>query len=113
MRKTLIFTDRSAGVSARLVRADGARAPQKVVSRTSSRRSFQLSLKREDSLPTYSPQPAVKRATKRLTSRFPLKISAPFQSRTNNDAASSRYSRDSTELRMPDPAHHPANRDFV
>ncbi|KAJ6122500.1 hypothetical protein N7512_004965 [Penicillium capsulatum] len=109
---TLIFTDRSAGVSARLVRADGARAPQKVVSRTSSRRSFQLSLKREDSLPTYTPPPAVKRATKRFTNRFPLKISAPFQSRTN-DAASSRYSRDSTELRMPDPAHHPANRDFV
>ena len=108
----MIFTDRKGGVSARHVRAYGAVAPQKVVSRTSSRRSFQLSLKREDSLPTYSPQPAMKRATKRLTNRFPLKISAPFQSRTNY-AASSRYSRDSTELKMPDPAHHPANRDFV
>ncbi|KAJ5570417.1 uncharacterized protein N7459_009847 [Penicillium hispanicum] len=106
---TFIFTNREAGVSARHVRAYGAVAPQKVVSRTSSRRSFQLSLKREDVLPTYSPQPALKRASKRLTARFPLKISSPLNPINMNDAASSKYSRDSTEIKMPDPALHPAN----
>ncbi|KAJ5745495.1 hypothetical protein N7520_010677 [Penicillium odoratum] len=113
---TFIFTNREAGVSARHIRAYGAVAPQKVVSRTSSRRSFQLSLKREDSLPTYTRErerePALKRASRRLTAaagRFPLKISSPFPNTANvNDAASSKYSRDSAEVRMPDPAHHPA-----
>ncbi|KAJ5889784.1 hypothetical protein N7504_010594 [Penicillium tannophilum] len=121
---TFIFTDRQAGVSARHIRAYGAVAPQKVVSRTSSRRSFQLSLKREDSLPTYTRErePALKRASRRFTQaagRFPLKISSPLGNSNNlnappvNDAASSKYSRDSNEVRMPevqmpDPAHHPA-----
>lgn len=119
LRQTFIFTDRKQGVSARHVRAYGAVAPQKVVSRNSSRRSFQLSLKREDSLPTYSPQPAMKRMTKRF-SRFPLKISGPIHNKPSNnpdhlaplsnfnDAASSRYSRDTAGLTVPDLAHHPA-----
>ncbi|KAJ5176395.1 uncharacterized protein N7482_002272 [Penicillium canariense] len=114
---TFIFTDRSRGVSARHVRQYGAVAPQKVVSRASSSRSFQPSLKREDSLPTYTPQPAFKRATKRFTARFPIKISSPMNPTSNgkslnapptNDAASSRYSRDSAGVTIPDMAHHPA-----
>ncbi|KAJ5081464.1 hypothetical protein NUU61_009728 [Penicillium alfredii] len=104
---TFVFSDRKAGVSARHVRVYGAVAPQKVVSRTSSRRSFQLSLKREDSLPTYSASP-MKRTAKRLTARFPLKISAPINHHNTNDAASSKYSRDSAGVTMPDLTHHPA-----
>lgn len=106
-------------VSARQVRAYGAVASQKVLSRASSNRSIQLSVKREDTLPTYTREPAFKRYSRRLTSRFPIKISGPMHNNNEdnntlnvnhvNDAASSKYSRDSTEIRMPDPAHHPAN----
>ncbi|KAJ5907928.1 hypothetical protein N7495_000610 [Penicillium taxi] len=125
---TLVFTDRKSGVSARQVRAYGAAAPSEVMSRASSHRSFQLGVKRDDSLPTYSPQPALKRATKRFTNRFPLKISTPFSNNNNNNnnnnlnvpgnRASSRYSRgpneakipdeEMAEVKMPDLAHHPA-----
>ncbi|KAJ5281407.1 hypothetical protein N7478_006779 [Penicillium angulare] len=116
---TIIFTNSDAGISARHIRAFGAAAPQQM-SRTSSRRSFQLSLKREDSvLPTYTREPAFKRASRRLTSRFPLKISSPLNPNNlsadngnGNDAASyksSKYSRSSTEIRAPDPALHPAH----
>lgn len=117
--QTLIFTNHTQGLSARHVRQYGAVAPQKVVSRASSNRSFQASLnmKREDdSLPSYTPQSATKRFTKRLTGRFPIKISNPMNPTSNgtslnappvNDAASSRYSRDSAGVAMPDPAHHP------
>ncbi|OOQ83104.1 hypothetical protein PEBR_36515 [Penicillium brasilianum] len=116
---TLIFTNHTQGLSARHVRQYGAVAPQKVVSRASSNRSFQASLnmKREDdSLPSYTPPSATKRFTKRLTGRFPIKISNPMNPTSNgkslnappiNDAASSRYSRDSAGVAMPDPAHHP------
>ncbi|KAJ5812381.1 hypothetical protein N7474_008682 [Penicillium riverlandense] len=109
---TFVFTDRKLGVSARHVRAYGAVAPQKVVSRTSSHRSFQLSMKREESLPSYEQSP-FKRTTRRLTARFPLKISSPLGHLTasnagNNDAASSKYSRDSSEVAVPDLTHHPA-----
>ncbi|KAJ5368659.1 uncharacterized protein N7496_008419 [Penicillium cataractarum] len=116
---TLIFTNHTQGLSARHVRQYGAVAPQKVVSRASSNRSFQASLnmKREDdSLPSYTPQSATKRFTKRLTGRFPIKISNPMNPTNNgtslnappvNDAASSRYSRDSAGIAMPDPARHP------
>ncbi|KAJ6107980.1 hypothetical protein N7523_009303 [Penicillium sp. IBT 18751x] len=124
MLSTFIFTDRSQGVSARHVRAYGAVAPQKVLSRSisrtsSSRRSFQLSMKREEGLPSYSPQPAFKRMTNRL-SRFPLKISSPLRSNDTtgnnhlmpghpaNDDASSRYSRDTAGVTIPDLTHHPA-----
>ncbi|GLI78627.1 hypothetical protein PoHVEF18_006947 [Penicillium ochrochloron] len=116
---TLIFTNRTQGLSARHVRQYGAVAPQKVVSRASSNRSFQASLnlkREEDSLPSYTPQSATKRFTKRLTGRFPIKISNPMNPTNNgtsltappmNDAASSRYSRDSAGVTIPDPAHHP------
>ncbi|KAJ6164279.1 hypothetical protein N7470_002951 [Penicillium chermesinum] len=109
---TLIFSDSEAGVSARHIRAHGAVAPQKLMSRTNSRRSLQLSLKREDSvLPGYSREPtsAFKRASQRFTNRFPLKISSPLRPpEQQQDAASSRYSRETAEPKMPDPAHHPA-----
>ncbi|KAJ5229721.1 hypothetical protein N7489_010429 [Penicillium chrysogenum] len=105
-----IFSDPATGVSARQVRVDGAVAPQKAMSRTSSHRTLHLSVKREETLPTYTRQNPVKRATKRLTGRFPLKISKPMNPTLveENDAASSKYSRDSAEIRPPDLAHHPA-----
>ncbi|KAJ6179219.1 hypothetical protein N7519_009680 [Penicillium mononematosum] len=105
-----IFSDPETGVSARQVRVDGAVAPQKAISRTSSHRTLHLSVKREETLPTYTRQNPVKRATKRLTGRFPLKISKPMNPTLveENDAASSKYSRDSAEIRPPDLAHHPA-----
>ncbi|KAJ5483574.1 hypothetical protein N7530_002820 [Penicillium desertorum] len=105
-----IFSDPETGVSARQVRVDGAVAPQKAMSRTSSHRTLHLSMKREETLPTYTRQNPVKRATKRLTGRFPLKISKPVNPTLveENDAASSKYSRDSAEIRPPDLAHHPA-----
>jgi hypothetical protein len=58
----------------------------------------------------YTRQNPIKRATKRLTGRFPLKISRPMDPTliAENDAASSKYSRDSSEIRPPDLAHHPA-----
>lgn len=58
----------------------------------------------------------MKRMTKRF-SRFPLKISGPIPnndpnhlapSNNLNDAASSKYSRDSAGVTVPDLAHHPA-----
>ncbi|PIG80703.1 hypothetical protein AARAC_008829 [Aspergillus arachidicola] len=48
---SFVFADRSSGVTARHVRVYGAVAPQKVVKRTGSQRSFQLCMKREDTLP--------------------------------------------------------------
>ncbi|KAG2420604.1 hypothetical protein HFD88_000217 [Aspergillus terreus] len=103
---SFVFADRGTGVTARHVRVYGAVAPQKVVSRTGSQRSLQLGLKREDSLPTYSAPSPVRRPTSmRSMTRFPLKISGPFNP---NDAASSKYSRDSSGVPMPNPAHHPA-----
>lgn len=109
-QQSYIFSDPETGVSARQVRVDGAVAPQKAMSRTSSHRTLHLSVKREETLPTYTRQNPVKRATKRLTGRFPLKISKPMNPTLvqENDAASSKYSRDSAEIRPPDLAHHPA-----
>ncbi|EPS28929.1 hypothetical protein PDE_03875 [Penicillium oxalicum 114-2] len=117
---TIIFTDRAQGVSARHVRQYGAVAPQKVLSRASSR-SFQPgqnSKREDDSLPSYSPESFSKRFTKRVSGgRFPVKISSPMNPTNNgkslqvpsvNDAASSRYSRDSEGITIPDLAHHPA-----
>lgn len=109
-RQSYIFSDPETGVSARQVRVDGAVAPQKAMSRSSSHRTLHLSVKREETLPTYTRQNPVKRATRRLTGRFPLKISKPMNPTLvqENDAASSKYSRDSAEIRPPDLAHHPA-----
>ncbi|KAJ5714970.1 uncharacterized protein N7483_012151 [Penicillium malachiteum] len=104
---TIVFTNHQSGVSARHVRAYGAVAPRKVLSRASSRRSFQLSIKREDSLPTYSREPAFKRYSRQLANRIPIKISSPFSNPNNvtnasdvtettkDDCASSKYSRSS------------------
>lgn len=110
LQQSYIFSDPATGVSARQVRVDGAVAPQKAMSRTSSHRTLHLSVKREETLPTYTRQNPVKRATNRLTGRFPLKISKPMNPTLveENDAASSKYSRDSAEIRPPDLAHHPA-----
>lgn len=107
--QTFLFADSDNGVSARHVREYGAVAPQKVVSRESSRsrRSFKLNFKRHESLPTYSSHSSVRRSPSvQNTTRFPLKISRPLQ--RNNDGASSKYSRDSTGVAVPNLAHHPA-----
>ncbi|PYI20946.1 hypothetical protein BO99DRAFT_421244 [Aspergillus violaceofuscus CBS 115571] len=86
---SFVFSDRDIGVSARHVRLYGAVAPQKVVSRAGSQRSFQLSMKREESLPTYSPQSSVRRhMSQRNSTRFPLKISSPLNPINISDAAS-------------------------
>ncbi|PKY01887.1 hypothetical protein P168DRAFT_298599 [Aspergillus campestris IBT 28561] len=82
LASSFIFADRELGVSARHVRVYGAVAPQKVISRTSSQRSFQLSTKREETLPTYTSSPIRRQST---LSRFPVKISGPLNP---NDAAS-------------------------
>ncbi|OJJ71451.1 hypothetical protein ASPBRDRAFT_56043 [Aspergillus brasiliensis CBS 101740] len=88
---SFIFADSDLGVSARHVRAYGAVAPQKVMTRNGSQRSFQLSMKREETLPTYSPQSSVKRQmSMRQNMRFPLKISSPVNPININDAASSK-----------------------
>ncbi|OJZ87091.1 hypothetical protein ASPFODRAFT_185607 [Aspergillus luchuensis CBS 106.47] len=87
---SFIFADSDLGVSARHVRVYGAVAPQKVMSRNGSQRSFQLSMKREETLPTYSPQSSVKRQMSMRRSRFPLKISSPVNPVNINDAASSK-----------------------
>ncbi|GFN12801.1 hypothetical protein ABZX51_010266 [Aspergillus tubingensis] len=105
---SFIFADSDLGVSARHVRVYGAVAPQKVMSRNGSQRSFQLSMKREETLPTYSPQSSLKRQMSMRHTRFPLKISSPVNPININDAASSKYSRDSTGMTIPDLAHHPA-----
>ncbi|GFF37731.1 hypothetical protein IFM46972_05314 [Aspergillus udagawae] len=107
LASSFIFSDRAAGVTARHVRVYGAVAPQKVVTRASSQRSFKLGIKREDSLPTYTPShsPVRRQASMRSITRFPLKISPPMNL---NDAASSKYSRDSSGVTIPDLAHHPA-----
>ncbi|RAL05724.1 uncharacterized protein BO80DRAFT_344526 [Aspergillus ibericus CBS 121593] len=106
---SFIFADSDLGVSARHVRVYGAVAPQKVMTRSGSQRSFQLGMKREETLPTYSPQSSVRRQmSMRQNIRFPLKISSPVNPINLNDAASSKYSRNSAGLTIPDLAHHPA-----
>ncbi|PWY93798.1 hypothetical protein BO94DRAFT_460233 [Aspergillus sclerotioniger CBS 115572] len=109
---SFIFADSDLGVSARHVRVYGAVAPQKVMTRsgsTGSQRSFQLGMKREETLPTYSPQNSIRRQmSMRQNTRFPLKISTPVNPINLNDAASSKYSRDSAGMTIPDLAHHPA-----
>ncbi|KAE8400868.1 hypothetical protein BDV37DRAFT_286234 [Aspergillus pseudonomiae] len=101
--QSLVFADRKSGVTARHVRVYGAVAPQKVVKRTDSQRSFQLCMKREDTLPKYSTESTPRRQS--AMPRFPLKIKGPVNP---DDAASSKYSRDSSGVAMPSLAHHPA-----
>lgn len=101
--QSFIFADREAGVSARQVRVDGAVAPQKAISRSSSHRSFKLSPKREETLPMYSPQPMRRSPSIRNTTRFPLKISSPM-----DPTDASKGSRDASGVTIPNLAHHPA-----
>ncbi|KAL1849018.1 hypothetical protein Plec18170_007677 [Paecilomyces lecythidis] len=106
---SFIFADGKAGVTARHVRAYGAVAPQKVISRSSSHKSFQLGMNREETLPTYRPSTASTRSmSMRNATRFPLKISSPINHNQFQDASSSRYSRDENDLSVPNLAHHPA-----
>ncbi|KAL4921118.1 hypothetical protein BDW62DRAFT_174974 [Aspergillus aurantiobrunneus] len=102
------FADRNVGVSARHVRVYGAVAPQKVASRTCSQRSFQLSYKREEILPSYSTSSPNKRSSVASMPRIPLKISSPDPVRMASNASSSKYSRDTSGVTIPDLAHHPA-----
>ncbi|BDD61150.1 hypothetical protein MPDQ_007821 [Monascus purpureus] len=110
LASSFIFADRSAGVSARHVRIYGAVAPQKVITRSDSYRSFQLSVKREDSLPTYNDssyssvrRPMSIRSGTRIA-RLPLKISSPDEAKSDT---SSKYSKDDG-VTVPNLAHHPA-----
>ncbi|KAE8145286.1 hypothetical protein BDV25DRAFT_133930 [Aspergillus avenaceus] len=91
LASSFIFADSDVGVTARHVRVYGAVAPQKIIQRTSSQRSLKLSLKREDTLPKYSTDSTPRRQS--TMPRIPLKISGPLNA---NDAASSKYSRDSS-----------------
>ncbi|KAL4870667.1 hypothetical protein BDV12DRAFT_48191 [Aspergillus spectabilis] len=103
------FADGDIGVSARHVRIYGAVAPQKVASRTGSQRSFQLSYKREETLPSYSTASPIRRASTASMPRIPIKISPPLNPmRMASNAASSKYSRYSSGVAIPDLAHHPA-----
>lgn len=108
------FADRDLGVSARHVRVYGAVAPHKVASRTCSQRSFRLSTKREEILPSYSTSspPLRRSSTAASMPRIPIKVSPPLNPvrmpSANDYAPSSKYSRDSSGVTMPDLAHHPA-----
>ncbi|KAB8228481.1 hypothetical protein ETB97_002283 [Aspergillus alliaceus] len=97
---SFIFADSDIGVTARHVRMDGAVAPQKVVKRAGSQRSFQLST---DTLPKYSPNSKPRRQSSML--RFPVKTSGSMNA---DDTASSKYSKDSSGVAIPNLAHHPA-----
>ncbi|KAL1965119.1 hypothetical protein VTN77DRAFT_6032 [Rasamsonia byssochlamydoides] len=98
---SFIFRDRERGVTARQVRTYGAVA-SKVVERKTSQRSFQLSLNRQDTLPTYTPSP--RPMSLRNARRFPLKVSPPTSDRHES------FPKNSSEpgLAIPDLAHHPA-----
>ncbi|KAI9376510.1 hypothetical protein BJX61DRAFT_530808 [Aspergillus egyptiacus] len=94
------FADRDIGVSARHVRVYGAVAPHKVASRTGSQRSFQLSYKREETLPSYNSPSPVRRSSTASMPRIPIKISPPLHpmrmASNAGYAPSSKYSRDSS-----------------
>lgn len=109
--QSFIFQDRSVGVTARHVRAHGAVAEQKVISRDSSHKSFQLS--RKDSLPTYrssssnysSPRTISTRSVSmRATPRIPIKISSPIN---DNPEQFGKFTT-APDLTVPNLAHHPA-----
>ena len=96
-----IFRTRSLGVTARMVRAYGAVAPQKVddvVSRSSSRRRRSFYLNRGDVLPSYNTTP-------RRTGG--LNISAPMHA----DEEQFAKFNGAEELKRPDLAMHPALHD--
>ncbi|EAS33166.3 uncharacterized protein CIMG_04190 [Coccidioides immitis RS] len=108
---SFVFQDRNIGVTARHVRAHGAVAEQKVITRDSSHKSFQLS--RKDSLPTYrssssnysSPRAVSTRtASVRATPRIPIKISSPIN---DNQDQFGKFTAE-PDLAVPNLAHHPA-----
>lgn len=113
IKQGFIFADSANSVTARQVRAYGAVA-DKVVDRKGSQKSFQLSLNREETLPTYRATTSnniTRPMSMRQGTRFPLKISSPVNDRT--DASSSKYSSSEPDLTMPNAAHHPAYSNFV
>ncbi|QKX56353.1 uncharacterized protein TRUGW13939_03454 [Talaromyces rugulosus] len=111
-----IFADSANSVTARQVRAYGAVA-DKVVDRKGSQKSFQLSLNRDETLPTYrasnnnNNNNTGRSMSMRQADRIPLKISSPVKDRT--DTSSSKYSSSEVDLTMPNAAHHPAYSNFV
>jgi len=108
MLQSFIFADGEKGVTTRQIRIYGAVAGQKgEIPRAGSHRTFRLSMKREDTLPIYSPQSGRKSPIDRNSTRFPLKIEK-ISSPPPSDAASSKYSRDESGIAPPDLAHHPA-----
>ncbi|KAL2223463.1 hypothetical protein M432DRAFT_58010 [Thermoascus aurantiacus ATCC 26904] len=106
---SFIFRDRANSLSARHVRSYGAVAPQKVT-RSSSQKSFRLSLNRENTFSSYRTASMSSRTmSMRPGARFPVKISSPTNPTPWQDTASSKYSSD-PEIAAPDLAHHPAMR---
>jgi hypothetical protein len=110
-----IFADSANSVTARQVRAYGAVA-DKVIDRKGSQKSFQLSLNRDETLPTYrasnnNNNNNGRSMSMRQANRIPLKISSPVNDRT--DTSSSKYSSSEVDLTMPNAAHHPAYSNFV
>jgi len=102
---SFIFRDDEGGVTARHVRAYGAVAPSKVLDRSSSQKSFQLGLSRQDSLPTYRTHSPISRPLSvRNGNRFPLKISPPMSEHHGNSPKSPKES----DITVPNLAHHPA-----
>ncbi|KAK2753927.1 hypothetical protein FQN54_007286 [Arachnomyces sp. PD_36] len=117
-----IFRDRRLGVTARHVRTYGAVAPQKVVTRSSSHKSFILgrkdscreeTLSRADTLPIYHSRSSsvrsgsVRHAQRPSPSPTPtptLKISSPI---SENPAQFAKFST-SPQIAVPNLAHHPA-----
>ncbi|SLM40895.1 hypothetical protein LPUS_11751 [Lasallia pustulata] len=100
-----IFRDTSQGVTARMVRAHGAVAPQKVDvyrSGTSSTRRKSFHLGRSDTLPSYHPPET--RQQQQPPARIPMTISAPVSSNPDQFAKF----KGSAEVGRPDLAHHPA-----
>ncbi|KAI1935404.1 hypothetical protein LOZ66_005291 [Ophidiomyces ophidiicola] len=108
---SFIFQERNIGVTARHVRAHGAVANQKVITRDNSHKSFQLN--RQDSLPTYRPSSSnysspraisTRSVSMRTTPRIPVKISSPIN---DNPEQFGKFTAE-PDLAVPNLAHHPA-----
>ncbi|PGH20815.1 hypothetical protein AJ80_03442 [Polytolypa hystricis UAMH7299] len=111
---SFIFREPQVGVTARHVRAHGAVAEQKVITRSSSSKSLRLS--RKSSLPTYhSRSSSTRSVSMRHTasyahtspstqSRFPIKISSPV---SENQDQFAKFAT-TPDVTVPNLAHHPA-----
>ena len=101
---SFVFRNPSLGVTARMIRAYGAVAPQKVddvLSRSNTsrrRRSFHLG--RSDTLPSYYSSPKTETRQK-----SPMNISRPVNTDTDQFA---KFSGTPEVVTKPDPAQHPA-----